>query len=49
MWASSGTCRKGKPVEASTPTTGACPAKHGAWSTQRYAESCQILIVQIRC
>ncbi|KAJ0435208.1 hypothetical protein HanIR_Chr17g0890831 [Helianthus annuus] len=43
-----GACRKDKAVEASTPTTGACPARHEAWSTLRYAESCKILIVQIR-
>ncbi|KAJ0621644.1 hypothetical protein HanIR_Chr01g0011051 [Helianthus annuus] len=44
----SATCRKDKVVEASTPTMGACPAQHGAWSTLRYVESCKILVVQIR-
>ncbi|KAF5755826.1 hypothetical protein HanXRQr2_Chr17g0807281 [Helianthus annuus] len=41
-------CRKDKAVEASTPTTGACPTQHGAWSTLRFTESCKILVVQIR-
>ncbi|MFS7919073.1 hypothetical protein Hanom_Chr03g00208611 [Helianthus anomalus] len=45
----SGTCTKDKPVEASTRSTGAYPAQQGAWSKQRYIESCQMLIVQIRC
>ncbi|MFS7981369.1 hypothetical protein Hanom_Chr10g00950101 [Helianthus anomalus] len=30
-----------KAVEASMPTTWACPAQHGAWSTLRFAESCK--------
>ncbi|KAJ0852877.1 hypothetical protein HanRHA438_Chr14g0644741 [Helianthus annuus] len=30
-----------KAMEASMPTTGACPAQHGAWSTLRFAESCK--------
>ncbi|KAF5764678.1 hypothetical protein HanXRQr2_Chr15g0694801 [Helianthus annuus] len=32
-------CRKDKAIEASIPSTGACPAQHGPWSTLRFAES----------
>ncbi|KAJ0570584.1 hypothetical protein HanHA300_Chr05g0179721 [Helianthus annuus] len=31
-----------------SPTTGACPADTGPWSTLRFAESEEILIAQIR-
>ncbi|KAJ0618740.1 hypothetical protein HanLR1_Chr02g0054621 [Helianthus annuus] len=46
--ACSGVCRKDKSIEASIPQQGGVPSSTRPWSTLRFAESKQILIVQIR-